>query len=204
MNSSQNRVDDQLILFPVAEIEPAAFAGTLFSFQPPADAKLVDAFADPRHPRDLLSGKPAPAVTLQAGNGKELNKVALQDFRGKPVLLDFWATWCEPCVESLGFLSKLHEATAPKGLVLLSIDQDEDAATSRDFWTKHAIKWPNFHDEGEVARNFPGRPGIPFFVLIDAGGKIVYSHNGTDEAGLRAAIAKLGPEFAEVGGEAKK
>ena len=137
-------------------------------------------------------GKPAPAVKLQDANGKS---VALQDFRGKPILLDFWATWCAPCVAAFEPLKKLHEETEQKGLVILSIDEDDDFEAANDFFIKHGVSWPNFRDDGKLWRSLPASSGIPFYVLIDSGGQIVFSQSGPKDSELRAAIAKLGVDL---------
>lgn len=184
----QSSISDETTLYTVMEINGASVADSFFSFQPPADARLVKEFS-PMHSANLLAGKSAPSIKLHDAKGK---LVTLQDFHGKPVLLDFWATWCGPCVAALDSIKKLHEETAAKGLVLLSIDEDEDARTAADFWARRGISWPDFHDDGEVWRTFPGSEGIPYYVLIDGDGRIVLSKTGAKDSELRAAIAKLG------------
>ncbi len=189
---AQNFIEDRTILYPVMEVETTSMADTFFAFQSPADAKLVPQFSDPMHPVDKLAGTQAPDVSLQNANGKN---VSLQDFHGKAVLLDFWATWCAPCVAALEPLKKLHEETAPKGLTILSVDEDEEAETATDFFAKHGVTWPNFHDSGEIRSSFRQEGGIPFVVLIAADGKIVFSKAAPKDAELRAAIAQLGIEI---------
>jgi thiol-disulfide isomerase/thioredoxin len=167
----------------------------LFVFRPSEPVKLAKQFANPEE-KDVreLQGKQAPAVKLGAKAGQV---VSLVTFRGKPVLLDFWATWCAPCVESLPAVEKLYSETADKGLVLLSIDEGEDVETVTKLLAKRKQPWPNYHLTDEIADAFPAH-GIPYFVLVDASGKVVYSKEGVDDAGLRAAVARLGPEFAGV------
>jgi thiol-disulfide isomerase/thioredoxin len=189
---AQNFIEDRTILYPVMDLDITSMADSFFSFQTPADAELVQQLSDPMHPVDKLTGTQAPAVSLQNANGKN---VSLQDFHGKPVLLDFWATWCGPCVAALEPLKKLHEEAAPKGLTILSVDEDEDAETATDFFAKHGVTWPNFHDSGEIRSSFRQEGGIPFVVLIAADGKIVFSKAAPKDAELRAAIAKLGIEL---------
>jgi peroxiredoxin len=185
-------IEDQTTFYPIMELDTTTMADAFFSFQAPAGAKLVSQLSDPFHPADRLTGTQAPAVTLQATNGKN---VSLQDFHGKPVLLDFWATWCAPCVAALEPLKKLHDEATPKGLTVLSIDEDEEAVTAADFFAKHQVSWPNFHDEGEIRGSFRQEGGIPFYVLIDAKGKIVLCKAAPKDSELRAAIAKLGIEI---------
>jgi thiol-disulfide isomerase/thioredoxin len=195
-NPYERLMEDETTVYSVAALDVVSLPDALFKFQPPADAKLVDKFADPMSmPNIRLIGKPAADVSLQGADGK---RVRLKEFRGKPVLLDFWATWCGPCVASLPKLEKLFQELSPKGLSLVSIDEDRDTKTAADLWSKRGEPWPNFHDAtGEIQQQFP--PGsMPEVVLIDASGKVTYTSNGFDESALRAAIAHLGPEFSAV------
>lgn len=186
-------IQDEITEYPVAELDPASFPDTLFKFAPPTEAKLVDHLPNSAKPGTELVGKTVPEIKL--GGAKA---VSLSDFRGKPVLMEMWATWCRPCVAAMPSLKKLYEETSPKGLVLISIDEDEDEKTAANFWAKHGAPWTNYHDaDGDIQREFPPG-GVPEVVLIDASGKIVYAQVGYSEAQVRAAIAKLGPEYASV------
>jgi thiol-disulfide isomerase/thioredoxin len=107
------------------------------------------------------------------------------------VLLDFWATWCVPCRESLPALEKLYQENGAKGLVLLSLDEDDDnPQKATDFCAMHKVPWPNFHASKDIREKFPVH-GIPYFVLLDSFGKVTFSHAGLDENSLRMAVAAL-------------
>ena len=187
-------VNERTLIFAVADLEIASVPNQLFTFTPPLNAALVKDFdSDPLMVRlHGLVGKPAPMVELGSGDGPT---VALKSFSGKIVLLDFWATWCVPCVESLPSLEKLHQEAAPKGLVMISIDEDEDPKKAADLWAKRKEPWPNLHANAETVKQFPDH-GIPYFVLIDGSGNVVFSDVGLDEDRLRTALAKLSPVFA--------
>jgi thiol-disulfide isomerase/thioredoxin len=176
-------------LYQVAEIDVSHFPVDTFRFAPPLSAILVKEFED-KQTQELakLVGKPVPALTLRNHEGKE---VTLQSFAGKPVLLDFWATWCVPCRESLPVLEKLYRENESKGLVLLSLDEnDENPQKAADFWAMRKEPWPNFHAGKEIREKFPVH-GIPYFVLLDSSGRVTFSQAGLDENGLRTAIAAL-------------
>jgi thiol-disulfide isomerase/thioredoxin len=193
----QSLVDDRTALFPIAELDSPSLPDSFFNFSPPARAKLVDEFPDPRRPRgnSELVGKAAPDVKL-LGAGKT---VSLGDLRGKPVVLDFWATWCPPCIAALPSLEKIYNEAAGKGLRIVSVDEDDEEKPAADFWARQNKPWPSFHDsDGEIQRQFPPG-GMPELVLIDASGKITFAEIGFSESDLRSAIAKLGPEYAAVG-----
>ena len=182
-------------LFPLVELDTKIPDG-VFTFAPPQTAKLVEKFKDP-FAGDDLTGQPAPEFTFKSENKKE---TSLASLRGKPVILEFWATWCLPCVASMPEMAELYQQTKDKGLVLISVDEDEDAKTAADFLVKKKSTWPNFHDSGDIKKAF-NQTGLPYTLLIDAQGKIVFSQLGQSNdslAGLRAAIAKLGPEFAST------
>jgi thiol-disulfide isomerase/thioredoxin/outer membrane lipoprotein-sorting protein len=196
LHPSRPDVDYELVreeVFTVAELGETSFPDGVFTFKPPVTAVLVKNFEDPQSAgvRELV-GKQAPAVRFKTADGKE---ISLQSFQGKPVLLDFWATWCRPCVESLPVLEKLHGEMAEKGFALISVDEDEQLQKAAAFWTVHKEQWPNYHASGELLKEFPDH-GIPYFVLIDSAGKIVFSQAGLDESALRSALTRLAPTLA--------
>jgi len=164
----------------------------LFKFVPPPDAKLVEEFPDPKKSwaGSSLTGEQVPSLKLTSADG---NIVTVDSFRGKPVLIDFWATWCGPCVTALPRIAQIYQETKGKGLIVISIDRDEEAQTAADLLTKKGYSWPNFHDDGEIEKLI-GSSGIPRAMLIDGRGKIVYDGQ-MDEDELRNEIAKLGPEY---------
>jgi thiol-disulfide isomerase/thioredoxin len=168
---------------------------SLFSFVPPADAKLIEEFADPMTfiGGNNLTGEPAPALQFKSADGK---LVALDSFRGEPVLIDIWATWCGPCLAALPKLAEIYKEARDKGLVLLSVDRDEDAKKAVDFLARKNYAWPDFHDDGEM-EELIGSSGIPRTLLIDAKGKVVYDGSFDDDR-VRQKIAKLGPEYASL------
>ncbi len=181
--------EDRTTVFPIMDLGETSVPDALFLFQPTAGAKLVKQFVNPWQPRDLLAGKFAPSITLHDKGGA---RVTLQDFHGKPVLLDFWATWCAPCVAELDNLKKIKEESPQKDLVIFSIDEDEGSDTGSNFLAKRGVTWANFHDDGEIWRALPSNSGIPYYVLIDANGQITFSKPSASDSELRTAIAKLG------------
>jgi hypothetical protein len=94
-------------------------------------------------------------------------------------------------------LEKLHQEAAPKGLVMISIDEDLDPKKAADLWAKRREPWPNFHATTEIIKQFPDH-GIPYFVLIDGSGDVVFSDAGLNEDRLRASMAKVNPAFASL------
>lgn len=171
-----------------------------FVFTAPADAKLVESF--PERPPHVVTkesanfvGKPAPDIYLRGPDGKT---IALSSFRGKPVFLEFWATWCAPCIELMPELKKLYAETAPKGLVWMGIDSDQAPETATTYVATEHLSWPDYHDgDGAIGDAF-GRQAIPLGVLVDGDGMVKFYDVGFGIAELRAAIAKLGPEFASI------
>ena len=132
-------------------------------------------------------GKQAPDIQLKAVDGKSTN---LSAFRGKPVFIEFWATWCGPCVELMPQLKRLYSETS-KSVVWLSIDSDKDLGAPTTCLSQEHISWPNYHDaDGSLGKAF-GRNAIPLGVLIDAEGKVTFYKAGYEITELQAAIAKL-------------
>lgn len=116
-------------------------------------------------------GDTAPDFTLQSLSGK---KVSLSDYRGKPVLLNFWATWCEPCRGEMPFLQEVAEDTewTAQGLVILAVNLGESAAAVGDFVDRYGLTFTVLLDTTDkVGMQYNARY-IPTTYFIDKDGII--------------------------------
>jgi len=104
--------------------------------------------------------------------------VKLSEFKGKPVLLDFWATWCPPCRASIPGIEKLHKSYGGKGLVVLGISLDQGGWDSvKDFVTESGITYTVLKGTDDVATKYNVRT-IPMLVIVDKEGKIYKRYLG--------------------------
>jgi peroxiredoxin len=116
----------------------------------------------------------APAFTLTQLDG---GSVSLADYRGRVVIMEFWATWCSPCRFSLPSLEVVYKKYRDKGLTVLLINQDEPSDKVRA-WAKKRFTAPILLDEGARIGTSYGVQGIPRLFIIDQEGKLVYAHEG--------------------------
>jgi peroxiredoxin len=150
-------------------------APATFVFQPPPNAQLVKEFV-PRPPHPLL-GKMAPDFTLNDLDGKA---VTLSSLRGQVVVLDFWATWCGPCVAALPIVTKTAASFQDKGVVFYAVNDKEKADAVRAFQTSKSLLFPVLLDsEGNACKLYQAG-AIPQTVIIDRTGKIQAVHVGYD------------------------
>jgi peroxiredoxin len=113
----------------------------------------------------------APDFTLSTPDGQE---VALSDFRGQPVLINFWATWCGPCRYEMPMFQQIYEDDEwiQKGLVILAVNQQESADDVREFMAQNGFSFTVLLDTtGEVSIRY-GAMGIPATLFIDKDGII--------------------------------
>ena len=119
--------------------------------------------------KDTTQEKPAPEFHLKNLDGQI---VSLSDFRGKPVLINFWASWCQPCREEMPYLQQVYDEWTGKGLVLLTIDIGETPAAINKFLAENNLSLPVLLDSDKQVGQEYGITGIPETFLIDKNGII--------------------------------
>jgi thiol-disulfide isomerase/thioredoxin len=103
--------------------------------------------------------------------------VTMSDFRGRPVLLTFWASWCGPCRVELPELSKLYGELAGKGFVLFTVNVDQSPIAARKYLDRLGIKLPVYRVDPGNAK-FLGVDALPTNILLDADGRLVEIYKG--------------------------
>ena len=119
-----------------------------------------------------LRGKAAPAFSLTGTDGK---KVALSDFKGRPVLVNFWATWCGPCKLEMPWIQEFSTKYKAQGFVVLGLAQD-DGATPDDVARaakKIGVNYPILMPDEKVAKAYGGVDYLPESFYVDKAGKVV-------------------------------
>jgi peroxiredoxin len=124
----------------------------------------------------LDAGDAAPSFSAPRLDGAGL--VELAAHRGKVVYLDFWASWCAPCVVALPALDELRREFPAADFQVLAVNVDRDPTDARRFLARHAVGYPSASDpEGRIPERF-GVETMPTSFLIDRAGKIHYVHRG--------------------------
>ena len=171
-----------------AGVEAVAFPG----WGHPGGPTFAEAEADLiRSIRHGTVGATLPEVTGRRLDGVE---ESLSDYRGRVVLLDFWATWCEPCVGALPELRDLVAELPADRFALVAISVDDEVATVTRFMEDEPMPWTNWHaGRGSAIERLLHVRGYPTYVLVDQHGKILARSNFDLASQLREAVAKLSP-----------
>ncbi len=131
---------------------------------------------DPRAIPSPLVEKAAPAFELTIYDG---DPVSLARLKGKPVLLNFWASWCYPaCYEEAPLLEATWKKYKDQGLIMVGVDIQDKEANAREFLTRFGYTFPNGPDPGSKISIDYGVYGVPETFFIDRKGRIVYKHVG--------------------------
>jgi thiol-disulfide isomerase/thioredoxin len=159
-------------------IDPA-----LFAFSPPAGAQALD--------ESPAVGNHAAPFSLTSMDGSQ---VSSSDLKGSVFVLDFWATWCPPCVASLPKLDDLNQNLKDPDLKIFAVNEGEDKDTVRKFLDSKKITLPVLLDSDSKVGDLYGAQAIPYLVIVGRDGKITNIHVGlTDEDVIRREIqAALG------------
>lgn len=137
----------------------------------------------------LPAGRPAPDFTLATFGGETIR---LADLRGRPVVLNFWASWCPPCREEASALARVAEAEAEAGrAVFVGVDVRDNETDARRFVSEFAVPYPNGPDPGGVEAAYAG-VGVPTTVFIARDGTVARTWIGPlDEQRLIASIEEF-------------
>ncbi len=118
--------------------------------------------------------------------------------RGKIVLVDFWASWCPPCLVEIPHLGQLQKQYGPRGFQVVGISMDDSAATTRATMQKIPFQYPVVLGDAKFGNLYGGVLGLPLQYLVGADGKILAIWSGetppaTLDMGIAAALKKPGP-----------
>ncbi|AKV03679.1 thioredoxin family protein [Labilithrix luteola] len=142
-------------------------------------------------PRDersshALLGKPAPSlegdafVRMGAGDSGK-TKLSLARWKGKVVLVDFWATWCEPCKKSFPKLEALRVKWNASGVEVVGVSEDDDPSSIREFAATHGANFPIMWDKGKSIAGRWRPPNMPTTFVVDKKGVVRFLHLGYHE-----------------------
>lgn len=134
-----------------------------------ANAKVVRFAKDP---------EPAPPFLLRDINGKI---VSTADWKGKVVILNFWATWCPPCREEIPEFVQLQTKYKDKLLIVGASEDDDGPQKVQDFAQRLGMNYPIVMATKELVENYGGVPALPTSFLIDTQGRVVQRHTGLYE-----------------------
>lgn len=150
--------------------------------------------------RDPVSGKvqgarrsetrrPAPDFSLPDVKGR---KLSLSSYRGKVVLLDFWATWCDPCRDEIPRFIDLQNKYGNRGFQIIGVSMDDDWQPVREFYQQFKINYPVVLGNAKIGDLYGGVLGLPIAFVIDREGRISSKHIGaTDISVLENEIKAL-------------
>ncbi len=147
-------------------------------------------------PMPALDGKPAPAFALRDLQGK---KVSLADYRGRPVLVNFWATWCAPCKLEMPWFEQFRQQYAPQGFEILGIAEDD---AGKDEIAKAAkklgVSYPILLGDDAVAPAYGGIDYLPMSFYVDRSGVVREETAGLAskdevEANIRKIVSSAAP-----------
>jgi cytochrome c biogenesis protein CcmG/thiol:disulfide interchange protein DsbE len=166
-----------LVIIAVVAVIAATYLADRATRQPRKGALSVSAANSAANPK---AAKPAPELTLKDLDGKDLS---LTQYKGKVVLVNFWATWCEPCQVEIPWLIEMQQKYAAQGFTVLGIAMDEEGASVVTPWVKNErfdvngaksqMNYPIVIGNDAAADKFGGLLGYPTSVLITRDGKIV-------------------------------
>jgi thiol-disulfide isomerase/thioredoxin len=140
-----------------------------------------------------------PSSEAQAWQERRLRtlegvETSVADYRGKVVLLDFWASWCEPCRYSMPFYRQLQQDFEPRGFTVLGVNLDENASAARSVVEREKLTFPILWDPTATLPDLLQVDVMPTALVLDTSGEIRHRHSGFvtgDETRLREQLEAM-------------
>jgi len=141
-------------------------------------------------PAEVQVGQPAPNFQLQNLDGQS---ISLSDFKGKPVLINFWATRCGPCIYEMPYLQEIYDEWSGKGLILLAINVGEGSSTVKGFMQNYNLSLPVLLDTDGAAFRRYNVTILPTTFFIDENGIIQEKKLGAfrDKTEIEKRLSKI-------------
>jgi len=119
----------------------------------------------------------AKNFSLESLSGNE--EISLENFKGKPVVVNFWATWCGPCKQEMPLFEKTWREYKDRGVVFIGIDIMDDKHSAVEFIEKLGISYTNLYDPSGGTSSAYGVVALPATLFIDKNGYIAFKHYGS-------------------------
>ena len=156
------------LTFPASAHDPSLHGFNLTTFDPPF---------------------PAPAFDLETLNG---SPTKLSDYKGQYVLLNFWATWCPPCLEEMPSMEGAYQRYKDKGFTVLAISSDEEGKTAVEpFVEKLGVTFPIMFDPDKAVSSIYGANNLPLSFLLNPEGQVIAGSTGERDWTSEEAISVL-------------
>lgn len=141
---------------------------------------------DPKEIPSPLPGREAPAFSLAVfaeGVGAQRrvvgDTVRLAEHAGEVVVLNFWASWCDPCRDEAPLLQALADRQARNGVVVLGVDIQDGSDAAKKFLRTYGVTYPSLRDRNDDTKNAYAATGVPETFVIDKAGRVAFIHRST-------------------------
>jgi len=169
-----------LIISPQAKALMIAGCMKIGFFQPPSGSTVTEKESD--------SNIEMPSLLLKSPDGKTLN---IRDLKGKVIFINFWATWCPPCIAEMPSINELYKHFKNNSnIAIFPVDVDNNFTKSVPFMKKNAYALPVYNVASQIPEGFLGN-AIPTTVIIDKTGKVVLRHEGGADYTNKKFVAYL-------------
>ena len=151
-------------------------------------------------PGEVAVGGSLAPLPLLGINGPARN---LSDYRGKPLIINVWASWCGPCKEEMGSLERLFWRDEARHFTVIGISTDDDPQAARAFLRRSNASFSHFIDQRLAAENMLGASRLPLTVLVDAQGRVLKKIYGAREWDSAQSLQLIQATFGKAAAAAK-